>query len=229
MTGIETVAWILNLRGGDIPYSPLFQSYIFIGLDSAILFVDSVKLSEDVLSYLTALGVTTKDYSDVWSFLRRAPWGQGRILLAAECSYAVTLMLTSYRFTITPSYIAESKAVKNETEIEGIRQSHLKDGAAYVCWLAWLEQKLSEGYDITEWEAMFRLMEYKRKDASYRGLADKFISASGPNSSIPYYSPTKTDATFINRKAPYLMFVPENNPGDIESDDTISEVQTVII
>ena len=90
-------------------------------------------------------------------------------------------MLTSYRYTVLPSEIEVQKAVKNEVEMQGLRAAYLRDGAAYVRWLAWLEQKLNQGYDITEYEAAWRLTEFRRQLPNYQGLAYENISASGEN------------------------------------------------
>ena len=76
-----------------------------------------------------------------------------QVIISPQTSYAICLMMTSFRYTVLPSYVEEMKAVKNETEIRGLRNAYLRDSAAYVCWLAWLEQKLQQGYDITEYEA----------------------------------------------------------------------------
>lgn len=93
-------------------------------------------------------------------------------------------MLTSFRYTVLPPYIDELKAVKNETELQGLRRAYLRDGVAYVRWLAWLDQKMSQGYDITEYEAAWRLTEYRRQNQNYMGLAYENISASGPNAGM---------------------------------------------
>ena len=204
---IVSSAWVLNLRGRDIPYCPIFSAYLFIGLDSATLFVDLSKLSTDIQEYLSTLGVDAKDYNDLWSFLRRAPWGPGRVLITSETSYAIALLLTSYKYTVAPSNIDQMKAVKNTIEIEGLQNAYLRDGAAYVRWLAWLEEKLAEGYDITEWEAANRLTEYRRKNELYEGLSYAPISATGPNGAMPHYSPTKADARILDRNTPYLKYV----------------------
>ena len=108
-------------------------------------------------------------------------------------------MLTHFRYTVIPSHVDSMKAVKNEVELEGLRRAYLRDGAAYVRvimprlfhrshvippqvkWLAWLEHKIQQGYDITEWEAAWRLTEYRRQNKHYWGLAYESISASGPN------------------------------------------------
>ena len=73
-----------------------------------------------------------------------------------------------------------------------------------VKFLAWLENKLSQGYEITEYEAASRLTEYRRGNKHFMGLAYENISASGPNSALPHYSPRKSTAHMIMRDAPYL-------------------------
>ena len=112
-------------------------------------------------------------------------------------------MMTSFRYTVLPSYVEEMKAVKNETEIRGLRNAYLRDGAAYVRWLAWLEQKLQQGYDITEYEAAWRLTEYRRKNKHYMGLAYENISASGPNAGVYICCvAADRDADFASSTAP---------------------------
>jgi Xaa-Pro aminopeptidase len=70
---------VLNLRGQDIPFNPVFQSYLFIGLDRAVLFIDKSKTNDDVIDYLTAVGVEVKEYNDLWTFLRKREWGEGKV------------------------------------------------------------------------------------------------------------------------------------------------------
>jgi len=62
-----------------VPYNPLFYSFLFIGLNTAILFIEKVKLSEEIIAYLDELQITTRPYSDIWSFLRRREWGEGKV------------------------------------------------------------------------------------------------------------------------------------------------------
>lgn len=104
-----------------------------------------------------------------------------QVIISPQTSYAICLMLTSFRYTVLPSYVEEMKAIKNETEINGLRNAYLRDGAAFVKWFAWLDEKMAQGYDITEWEAAWRLTEYRRRNKHYMGLAYESISASGPN------------------------------------------------
>ena len=72
-------AYVLNLRGNDIPYNPVFHSYLYIGLDHAILFVEQEKIEPSVREYLQNLRVELKDYNGIWSFLRNREWGRGKV------------------------------------------------------------------------------------------------------------------------------------------------------
>jgi Xaa-Pro aminopeptidase len=74
-------AYLLNLRGSDIPFNPLFQSYLFVGQERAVLFIDTPKVNDEVGGYLKGLGVDLKEYNDLWAFLRRREWGEGKVCL----------------------------------------------------------------------------------------------------------------------------------------------------
>ncbi|KAF9227076.1 Creatinase/aminopeptidase [Gyrodon lividus] len=213
---------VLNLRGSDIPFNPLFYAYLFISLDKVILFLDAAKLTDEIEDYLRALRVERREYNDIWPFLRRREWGEGKLLICPETSYAISLMLTHFRYTLSPTFVDNMKAIKNEVELEGLRRAYLRDGAVYVKWLAWLEHKIQQGYDITEYEAAWRLTEYRRQNKHYWGLAYENISASGPNAALPHYSPSKSNARVIDRETPYL-----NDSGGQYRDGTCDTTRTV--
>ncbi|KAF9050549.1 peptidase M24, structural domain-containing protein [Panaeolus papilionaceus] len=227
VTSLSCIAYVLNLRGSDIPYNPLFHAYLFIGTTKAILFVEEGKLVNNqtgtlVKDYLNDLGVEQRPYTDLWPFLRRREWGEGKVLITPQTSYAISLMLTHFRYTIATSPIETMMSIKNETEIDGMRRAYLRDGAAFVKFLAWLEAKFAEGFDITEWEAAFRLTEFRRKNKNFMGLAYENISASGPNAALPHYSPKKATAAIIRKDVPYL-----NDSGAQYYDGTCDTTRTV--
>ncbi|KAF9021549.1 hypothetical protein BDZ89DRAFT_1137899 [Hymenopellis radicata] len=87
--------------------------------------------------------------------LRTREWGgEGKIIMSPSASYTITLVLSSYRTTLIKSPALDMTAVKNDVELEGFRRAYLRDGVAFVQFLAWLEDKiLNKGYDISEWEA----------------------------------------------------------------------------
>ncbi|KAG6819956.1 hypothetical protein H0H93_007095, partial [Arthromyces matolae] len=222
ITSLSCIAYLLNLRGSDIPHNPLFHSYLYVGLDQAVLFLDHDKTTVETGEYLKNLGVEIREYGDVWNWMRKREWGRGKILISPQTSYAISLMLTHYRFTVAPSFIEKVMALKNETELEGLRRAYQRDGAAFVKFLAWLEGKLQDGYDITEYEAASRLTEMRRSGKNFMGIAYKSISASGPNAALSHYTPRKRTARFIDRETPYL-----NDSGGQYRDGTCDTTRTV--
>ncbi|PCH35935.1 Creatinase/aminopeptidase [Wolfiporia cocos MD-104 SS10] len=222
ISSLPNIAYLLNLRGDDIPFNPVFHSYLFVGLNNIVLFVEPEKVTQELDEYLHSISVERLPYNEVWSYLRRKPWGEGKVIITPQTSYAISLILTSFRYTVLPSPVDDMKAIKNEVELEGLRIAYRRDGAAYVKFLAWLEEKMLQGYEITEYEAAWRLTEYRRKGENYMGLAYENISASGPNAALPHYSPRKGTARFIDRETPYL-----NDSGGQYRDGTCDITRTV--
>jgi len=70
---------------------------------------------------------------------------------------------------------------KNPTELVGMERAYLRDGAAMVRWLAWLEEKITGGYEITEYQASMRLKEFRAQSENYTDLAYEAIAATGAN------------------------------------------------
>ncbi|KAG6895821.1 hypothetical protein C0992_012292 [Termitomyces sp. T32_za158] len=204
ITSLPCIAYLLNLRGSDVPYNPLFHAYLYVGLENAVLFLDREKSTTETNEYLKNLGIEVREYGDLWTWLRKRAWGTGKVIISPQASHAISLMFTHFRYTVSPSYVERMMALKNETELEGLRRAYLRDGAAFVKFLAWLEGKLQDGYDITEYEAASRLTEMRRSGKHFMGIAYKTISATGSNAALSHYTPLKSTAKFINRDTPYL-------------------------
>jgi Xaa-Pro aminopeptidase len=71
-------AYLLNLRGRDIPYTPLFKAYLHVGLSDVVLFIDSRKVDNEICDYLRSFGVRTQEYDDIWTFLREREIGKSK-------------------------------------------------------------------------------------------------------------------------------------------------------
>jgi len=87
---------------------------------------------EEVAAYLKGIDVQQRPYTDLWPFLRRREWGDGKVLIAPQTSYAISLMLTHFRYTVAPSHIEHLMSIKNETEVDGMKRAYLRDGASFV-------------------------------------------------------------------------------------------------
>ncbi|KAI1787472.1 Creatinase aminopeptidase [Ganoderma leucocontextum] len=216
VANLSSIAWLLNLRGDDIPFNPSSTPTCSSVLESATLFIEDAKLTEEVKGYLQSIGIVWRDYNEIWTFLRRKEWGEGNVIISPQTSYAISLMMTSFRYTVLPSHVEDMTAVKNDIEINGLHNAYLRDGAAYVRWLALIEQKVQQGYDITEYEAA-------RKNKYYMSLAYENISATGPNAALPHYVPHKTTAKMIDRDT----LTPSDDSGGQYCDGTCDTTRTV--
>ena len=224
ISSLPCIAYILNLRGTDIPYNPLFHAYLFIALHTpTILFLDTTKLTPEISEYLHSLKVEVREYNDLWGWLRKHEWGEGKILVSPDTtSYAVSLMLTRWRYSVNKGCVEDMRAVKNDAEVRGMRRAYLRDGVSFTRFMAWLEDKLMGGTDVTEYEAAFRLTEYRRKNKNFVGLAYQNMSATGPNAALPHYTPRKATAACISRETFYV-----NDSGAQYRDGTTDTTRTM--
>ncbi len=189
---LDEVAWLFNLRGNDIPYNPVFFSYAIITPDEAILHVDSPKLDSDCQSYLHENGVSVKPYGAI--FEDATALGQStkntqteeseeakKFIISNKASWALKRALGGDALvTEMRSPIGDAKAIKNETELEGMRACHIRDGAALIEYFAWLEDQLiQKKARIDEVEGADKLESLRAKQKNYVGLSFDTISSTG--------------------------------------------------
>lgn len=188
---LDEIAWLFNLRGNDIPYNPVFFSYAIVTPDKATLYVDSSKLSDEAKRYLSKYSVTVRPYEnffdDIKSLIASFQQPQGettapaiKFLISTKASWALKLALGEKNAEEIRSPVGDAKAVKNETELEGMRQCHIRDGAALSEYFAWLEDQLvNKGATLDEVQAADKLEEIRKKHKDFVGLSFDTISSTG--------------------------------------------------
>jgi len=140
------------------------------------------------------------------------------VIISPQTSYTIT----HYHYLLAPLIIEKIKSIKNEVEIQGLKCVYLCDGARYVQFLAWLDDKMAKGFKIMEWEAAWWLTEFRSKTKNYMGLAYENISASGPHVALPHYHPFKNGSYLIDKENPYL-----NDSGGQYRDGTCNTTWTM--
>lgn len=188
---LDEIAWLFNLRGNDIPYNPVFFSYAVITADEVTLYVDTDKLTNDCHAYLAESGVVVKPYDRLFEdahALSKALPANGEASLTAKPyaistkgSWALKLALGGEEAVEEiRSPVGDFKAQKNSTELEGIRQCHIRDGAALTQYFAWLEDQLiNKKAVIDEVAAADKLEELRSKQKDFVGLSFPTISSTG--------------------------------------------------
>ena len=185
----ESIAWLLNIRGGDVPRTPLPLGFAILQADGTVdLFMASAKLSDETLAHLGA-DVRCHEPGD---FLDGLDGLKDRTVLVDQATAvaAVTERLTGSGAKLVRGNdpTALPKARKNEVEIAGTRAAHVRDGAAVTRFLAWLDAQAPGSVD--EMTAADRLEAFRREDNLMRDLSFDTISGSGPNGAIVHYRVT---------------------------------------
>ena len=193
MAALDDIAWTLNLRGSDVHCSPVFVSYLLISTTEVTLYINKVKLTPEVMSYLQAEGVGVKPYNQVKQGLK--DYFEYNILLDGnEVNY--TLYKTVEREIVDASSpVPLMKAVKNEREIAGFRSAMLKDGIAMVKFLKWLKPAVEAGGQ-TEISVERKLTALKAEQPLFRGLSfDTIVGYEEHGAIVHYEAIPETDTT----------------------------------
>ncbi|MBV8044138.1 aminopeptidase P family protein [Pluralibacter sp.] len=209
ITQPDNIAWLLNVRGSDIPMSPVPLSFALLSHTGELeWFINSQKtagLSDTLLSTLTRL----PQEALLSRVAQRAP-GK-RILLDADSAPVALRFATeqhggSILWATDP--ITFIKAKKNDVELEGYRDSHRNDGAAWVNFLAWLAQevpaRLAADTPLTELEAQAKQLTFRQQQENFIEQSFGTISAAAGNAAMCHYHSSEATNTAITNASFYL-------------------------
>lgn len=186
LTRPDSIAWAFNIRGQDVPHTPEALSFAILRRDGRpSLFIDGAKLDNVVRDRLeqiagveqptafapalTALGgaVLVDKASAAYEVVRRIEAGGGKVVAGADP-------------------VLLPKALKNSTELQGIRAAHVRDGVAMVRFLAWIDREAPKG-GLDEIAVTRKLEEFRRDTGALRDISFDTIAGAGPNAAIPHY------------------------------------------
>lgn len=211
VSALDEVAWLLNLRGSDIQYNPVFYSYAIVTVSGeVILYANSEKFHSSVLAHLEACNVAVKPYTAFWNDLVSTSKNfsvdnHSFILDTGVASWEIVRLLKCNYLLVSPSPIEELKAIKNQTELAGAHSAHLKDGRALVKFFAWLENQIVDKLELVdEVDADDHLTSLRAKEENFVGLSFDTISATGSNGAIIHYKPYKNTCKTIDPDRIYL-------------------------
>lgn len=217
LSSLDEIAWLLNVRGCDIEYNPLIISYLLVSQDYVKWFVRGVDGTEpldldtlDSFDELRMDDVEIYDYSMVTEQLSDSSEGESVIYVDPS---TLNYHLSSFLKSVYPegaikygtSPIILQKAIKVESEIENLRQTHVDDGVAMTRFLYWLEHEVASGREVTEWEASEMLTSLRAEIPGYKGNSFENISAYGPSGALPHYSTPREGSAVIQPRGLYLV------------------------
>jgi len=189
----DSIAWLLNIRGADVPHTPLPLSFATLRQDGTVdLFIEKLKLAPGLERHL-GNGVAVRAPAELGSELDRLGAAKARVLVdpATAPSWVFDrLAAAGVKPVKGDDPCALPKACKNPVEIAGTRTAHRRDGAAVSRFLCWLERETARRA-VTELEAAARLHEFRRENPLYRDLSFDTIAGAGPNGAIVHYRSTE--------------------------------------
>ena len=189
----DSIAWLLNIRGSDVPFTPFTLSFAVLHADASVdWFVDGRKPADDLAVHLGA-DIRMHAPDQLGRQLDQLAEDSKTVLLnPAAVPMWIYLRLESGEIDIKrgddPCQLA--KAQKNPTELDGIRAAHVRDGVAVCRFLAWLDKQAPMGGE-SEISIGNYLERMRSENEHFQGLSFPTISGSGPNGAIVHYRVTE--------------------------------------
>ncbi|XP_069700563.1 xaa-Pro aminopeptidase 1-like isoform X2 [Periplaneta americana] len=204
VTALDEVAWLLNIRGYDVPYNPMVHAFVVVTANSLHLYVNESKLSIEVKAHLKTgncyyeLCAQVHRYDALIGDLKTNQQKWKKVLLPSQCVYspggsrAVYSAIPPEKQLAMPSPIIFMKARKNRVEIEGMRRAHIRDAVAVCDFLAYLEESVSLGNQWNELNVSNELDQFRREQNLSRGPSFPTVAAFGANGAAPHYLPMES-------------------------------------
>lgn len=194
---LDDIAWLFNLRGGDVSFNPVFVSFALISQQQATLFVALSKVDVDLRAVLEQEGVTLRDYSEVAHALRDVPKGASLLVDPARVTTGLLDNLDSEVKLVeglNPTTLAKSQ--KSEADAQHIRRAMEQDGVALCEFFAWLESAWGRER-ITELTIDEKLTAARERRPDYVSLSFNTIAAFNANGAMPHYHATEEEHAVI--------------------------------
>lgn len=196
---LDDIAWTLNVRGSDVHCTPVVMSYLLIGREDAIWFVDTQKVSESVRETLFSEGVYLREYGEITAALEAIEPGtsvmvDGRKLTANLCAALADTNIIQHE---NPAF--RLKAIKNDVELDNLRAAHVKDGLAVTRLMYWLKQNAGK-VPMDELSVTDRLLKLRREQEHFISTSFDTICAYRENAAMMHYKATEETTTKIEAK-----------------------------
>lgn len=192
MTSLDDIAWLLNVRGGDVEYVPVVRSYLWVGQDELIWWVDTSKVADDAMQqYLSALSIKALPYDMVEDSLPNKT-GECVVWVDAQQVNERVYQQLSMRYALLDKedWCVSQKSCKTLAEIAGIQEAMQYDAVAWVRSLKWLDEQLSASVWVSELDFQQAMLHFKQQMPHYMGESFAPIVGYGSHGAIVHYEAT---------------------------------------
>lgn len=190
LTSLYDIAWLFNIRGGDISHVPVVLAFAAITDQDCIWFIHEEVLDQNLQQYCREQHITIRPYGDIYRYAEEIPENASVLLDKNIVNYRIFHNLAPKVNVVHGENPTElMKAVKNETELSNIRNAHVKDGVAFTKFMYWLKTNIGK-IEITEISASDYLEGLRKEQELFVDLSFDTISAYGANAAMMHYTAT---------------------------------------
>lgn len=208
LTRLDSVAWLLNLRGDDVEDTPYSLAYVYMDQTQVNLYINKEEVSDALSAALKAEGVTCFGYDEIQTAME-AEAVKGNILLDPESvNYTFFTAVKENPWTTViegTDPIIPLKALKNDVERACSVDAHIRDGVAMVRFQKKMEERLAAGDMLTEWDISLMIHEERAKIDKYLSESFTSIAAYGPNAAMMHYAPSPETAATLKKEGFLLL------------------------
>jgi len=188
LTSVDDIMWLLNIRGSDVPYTPLLLSFAIIGEEQILLFTGENKIPPKMAQEFDSLDIVILPYEEVAAGLSSIPEGSSLLISPRTTSSALYFSIPeSVKIFEDTSIPSRMKAVKNRAEIENIGKVMVRDGIALTKFFYWIESNFGQ-IPMTELFLIGRLLKFRVENEDFLGPSFAPIIAFNQHAALPHYS-----------------------------------------
>ena len=223
----DSIAWLLNIRGADVPRLPVLLAFASLNADGTMtLFTDLKKLPDNFPAHVGE-GIAVRESGQLLDALTELGARKRKVLADPDTTNAwcqLRCREAGAELIAGTDPVTLPKARKNETELKGIRNCHLRDGSAVTRYLAWMEREVADGSLYDEGQLADQLEQFRMELNDIHDLSFDTISATGANGALCHYNHKNGEPAMLEKNNLYLV-----DSGGQYLDGTTDITRTVII
>lgn len=197
LSSLDDIAWVLNLRGNDIPFNPLFYAYLIIGNDSCLFYVNENKIPSQLKEKFSIEKISLLPYDEILESISQLGNHTTFVIHPESLNAAIFNQIPSNKIIPQPNWVMELKAIKSGNEIKHIQNAMQKDGIALLRAFRWLEKGIKEGQLISEFDFAEKCAFFRSQQPDYKGESFNAIVGFNRNGAIIHYHPDAENAAII--------------------------------
>lgn len=202
---LDDIAWITNMRGGDIECNPVFLSYMIVTMSESFLFLRDNVITDDIKRYLSSQNITLKAYDEFFEFLGEFTVAGTVSLEEQSISYTGYLLADKNNELMNmPNPSTLMKAVKNPTELDRIKEATILDSVAVTRFMYWLKN-IEDYSSVSELDCAAKIDSLRREIPGFLDLSFPTIAGYGANAAMMHYEAKENAFSYLRAEGMLLV------------------------